>query len=58
MMPRFEADVAEHYRESAAGRKHERRFWRDVVARDASLRPLFLNPKIVRRLKQDDGRIP
>ena len=33
-------------------------FWRDVVARDPALRPLFQNPKILRRLKSGDGTIP
>jgi len=33
-------------------------FWRDVVARDPALRPLFQNPKILRRLKPGDRTTP
>jgi tetratricopeptide (TPR) repeat protein len=33
-------------------------FWREVVARDPALRPLFQNPKILRRLEPAAGTIP
>jgi tetratricopeptide (TPR) repeat protein len=33
---------------------HRTPFWRDVVARDVLLRPLWRNPRIVRRLQPED----